>query len=57
LHTIRCEGRGYKDVCWRLLKNGGMGNTGLRESMWRDWTDQSKAHTHRGHILRHPFEC
>jgi hypothetical protein len=23
LHNIRCEDRGYKDVYWKLLKNGG----------------------------------
>jgi hypothetical protein len=22
LHNIRCEGRGYKNVYWKLLKNG-----------------------------------
>jgi hypothetical protein len=21
LHTTRCEGKGYKDVYWKLLKN------------------------------------
>jgi hypothetical protein len=23
-HTIRCKGRGYKNVYWKLLKNRGM---------------------------------
>jgi hypothetical protein len=23
LHTKRCEGRGYDDVYWKLLKTGG----------------------------------
>jgi hypothetical protein len=40
LYTIRCEGRGYKDVYWKT----GVGSKAVRESIQRDWTDQSKAH-------------
>jgi hypothetical protein len=55
--TAICEGRRYKIVYWRILKNRGVGGKGVSEnSILRDWTDQSKAH-HRGHTLRHPSEC
>jgi hypothetical protein len=45
LHNIRYEGRGNKDLYWKLLKKQGVGGKGVRESNQRDWTDQSKAQT------------
>jgi hypothetical protein len=36
LHTIRCEGRGYKDVYLKLFEKWGVGGKGVRESIRRD---------------------
>jgi hypothetical protein len=35
-HNIRCEGRGYKNVYRKLLKNGGMGSKEVRASNRRE---------------------
>jgi hypothetical protein len=50
LQNIRCEGRGYKDVYWKLLKNSGVGGKGVRESNWMDWTAHSKSHPQWAYI-------
>jgi hypothetical protein len=42
-HTTRCEGRWYKNVL-EIVEKQGMGGKRVRESIRRDWTDQSKAH-------------
>jgi hypothetical protein len=46
--AIRWEGRGCKDVCWKM--GVGMRSEGVTENMWRDWTDQSKAQSQRAYI-------
>jgi hypothetical protein len=48
-HNIRCEGRGYKDGYWKLLKMG-RGGKGVRKSNGRGWIDQSKAHPQWAYI-------
>jgi hypothetical protein len=43
-HNI-CEGGGYKDVCWKLLKKcvyGVLEGKGVRKSNGRYWMDQDK---------------
>jgi hypothetical protein len=51
-----CEGRGCKDMYWKLLKNGGGGGgKGVWESNGRGWMDQSKVYPQWG-TLRNPFK-
>jgi hypothetical protein len=51
LHTIRCEGRGGKDVFWKLLKNGaGEGGKGIRANNGGGWMDQSKVYPQWAYI-------
>jgi hypothetical protein len=49
---IRCKCRGYKNVSWNCWKIG-TGGKGVRESIQKDWTDQSKAHPLRAYNETH----
>jgi hypothetical protein len=37
--------------CWKIV----LGGNGVRKSIWKDWTDQSKAHPQWAYIET-PFE-
>jgi hypothetical protein len=48
-HNIGCEGRGYQDVYWKLVKNGGWKVKGKGREM--EGVERNKVkYTHSGHL-------